>query len=79
MGPSSSSHLGVRDHGGSFHPLLGGGLGYPKLLAPGALIQSPSQGGCQGVAAPRGEAAAGLGAHGQHGRGAVPGAAAAVR
>lgn len=79
MGPSSSSHLGVRDHGGSFHPLLGGGLGSLELLVPAALIRSPSQGGCQGAAGPRGEAATGLEAHGQHGRGAVPGAAAAVR
>ena len=41
-------------------------------------IQSPSQGGCQAAAGLTGEVAAALGAREQHGRGAVPGAAAAV-
>lgn len=42
------------------------------------LIQSPSLGGCQAAAGLRGEGAAGPEAREQRGRGAVPGAAAAV-
>lgn len=46
---------------------------------PAGLIRSPSQGGCQAAAGRRGEVAAGPEARERHGRGAVPGAAAAVR
>lgn len=46
---------------------------------PAGLIRSLSQGGCRAAAGWRGEVAAGLEAREQHGRGAVPGAAAAVR
>ncbi len=45
---------------------------------PAGLIRSPSQGGCQAAAGLRGEVAAGPEAREQHGRGAVPGAAAAA-
>lgn len=75
---NSITHLCVRDHGGSSHPLLGGGLGCPGHLVPVGLIRSLSQGGCQAAAGLRGEVAAGSEVHEQHGRGAVPGAAAAV-
>lgn len=73
-----TSHLCVQDHGGSSHPLLGGELGCPEPLVLAGLIQSQSQEGCQVAADPRGGVAAGLEAREQHGRGAVPGAAAAV-
>lgn len=75
---SPTPHLCVRDHDGSSHPSLGGGLGCPGHLVPAGLIRSPSQGGCQAAAGLRGEVAAGLEDREQHGRGAVPGAAAAV-
>ena len=45
---------------------------------PAGPIRSPSQGGCRAAAGPTGEVAAGPEAREQHGRGAVPGAAAAV-
>ncbi len=75
---SLTPHLCVRDHGGSSHPSLGGGLGCPGHLVPAGLIQSQSQGGCQAVAGLRGEEAVGREAREQHGRDAVPGAAAAA-
>lgn len=75
---SSTPHLCVQDHGGSSHPLLEGGLGCPGHQAPAGPIQSLSQGGCQAAADLRGEVAVVLEARVQHGRGAAPGAAAAV-
>lgn len=75
---SFTPHLCVPDRGGFSRPLLGGGLGYPGPLVPAGPTQSRSQGGCQVVADPRGEVEAGLEAHEQRGRGAVPEAAAAV-
>lgn len=75
---SITPHLGVRDHDGSSHPSRGDGLGCPERQVPTGLIQSPSQGGCQAAAGPRGEVAAEPEAHEQHGRGAAPGAAAAA-
>lgn len=73
-----SSHLCVPDHGGSSHPSLEGGLGCLGRLMLAGLIQSLSLLGCQAAAGLRGEGAAGSEAHEQHGRDAVPGAAAAV-
>lgn len=75
---SSSPHLCARDRGGSSHPSPGDGLDCPGRPEPAVLIQSLSQGGCQAAAGQRGEVAAGPEAREQHGRGAVPGAAAAV-
>jgi len=72
-------HLGVRGHGGSSHPSLGGGLGCPGHPAPAGLTRRLPQGGCQAAGGLKGEAAAGPEAREQHGRGAVPGAAAAGR
>lgn len=75
---SLTPHLCVRDRGGSSHLSLGGGLGCPGHLMPTGLIQSLSRGGCRAAAGLRDEVAAGPEAREQHGRGAVPGAAAAV-
>ena len=75
---SMTPHLCVPDHGGSSRPSLGGGLGCPGHPVPAGLNQSPSQGGCRAAADLRGEAAVGREARERHGRGAVPGAAAAV-
>lgn len=75
---SSSPHLCARDRGGSSHPSPGDGLDYPGHPEQAVLIQSLSQGGCQAAAGQRGEVAAGPEVREQHGRGAVPGAAAAV-
>lgn len=75
---SLTPHLCAPDRGGFSHPSLGGGLGCPEHLVPAGLILSLSQEGCQVAAGLMGEVAAGLEAHEQHGRGAVPGAAAAV-
>lgn len=79
MCPSSSLHLCARDHDGSSHPSLGGGLGCQGHRVPAGLIRSLSPGGCQAAAGLMGEVVAGLEAHEQHGRGVVPGAAAAAR
>jgi len=76
---SSTSHLCAQDRGGSSHPSLGGELGCPEPLVPAGLIQNLSQGGCQVAADPRDGVAAGQEAREQRGRGAVPGAAVAVR
>lgn len=75
---SSSLHLCARDRDGSSHPSLGGGLGCPGHQVPAGLIRNLSQGGCQEAAGRRGGVAAGPAAREQHGRGVVPGAAAAV-
>lgn len=74
----SCPHLCAQDRDGSFHPSLGGGLGCQGRQVPGGLIQSLSQGECQAAASLRGEGAAEPEVREQHGRGAVPGAAAAV-
>lgn len=71
-------HLCARDHGGSSHPSLEGGLDCSEHQAPAGPIQSLLQGGCQAAAGLRGEVAAGPEVRVQRGRGAAPGAAAAV-
>lgn len=71
-------HLGAPGRGGSSHPSQAGGPGCQEHPEPAGRSQHPSQGGCRAAAGLRGAGAVGQGGRGLRGRGAEPGAAAAV-
>lgn len=71
-------HLCDPVHGGSSHPSQPSGLGFPGRQVPATQSCFLSLGESQEVGGPTGGVAAGPGDHAWHGRGAVPGVAAAA-